>query len=89
LFFSGAVALVPRIPLIRALATLGVVMAIVFAVNQMRLTVIASSLDFLGYSRGYSITHVFLGTVISTLGIVGGVAFLFMFLGMGRREAAL
>ena len=57
----------------RALASLGVVSAIIFAINQLRFLVIAGSMVAWGFRLGYERSHILLGTVLSTLGLVVGV----------------
>jgi exosortase/archaeosortase family protein len=77
--FAGAVALAPRLPLSRAAVALGTVAAILFVVNQIRLMVIAAAIESWGFQLGYERSHVFLGTVVSTVGLVFGlVVFAFM-----------
>lgn len=76
--FGGAVALAPRLPVRRALLALVVVAGIIFVVNQARLVVIAAAIEAWGFQLGYERSHIFLGTVVSTLGLVFGlVAFAF------------
>ncbi len=57
----------------RGLATLGLLVVALFAVNQARLLVIALSMRIWGFERGFEISHVLLGTVVSTLGVLGGL----------------
>ncbi|MDP9073249.1 MAG: exosortase/archaeosortase family protein [Actinomycetota bacterium] len=57
----------------RALSSLGVVAAIIFAINQLRFMVIAGSMVLWGFRIGYERSHVLIGTVLSTLGLVVGV----------------
>jgi exosortase/archaeosortase family protein len=65
-----------RLTVRRALVSLVVVTAVLFTVNQMRFAVIALSMRTWGFDRGYEISHVFLGTLVSTLGVLGGLLLL-------------
>lgn len=62
-----------RIGLGRGLRTLGAVSILLFVVNQLRLVVIAASMRLWGAHTGYEQSHVLLGTVVSTVGLVAGV----------------
>ncbi len=57
----------------RGVATLGILVVALFVVNQARLLVIALSMRIWGFQRGFEISHVLLGTVVSTLGVLGGL----------------
>ncbi|HEX3394972.1 MAG TPA: hypothetical protein VHS52_10620 [Acidimicrobiales bacterium] len=59
----------------RGIATLAVVAVALFLVNQVRLLVVALSMRLWGFNRGYDVSHIFLGTVVSTLGVLAGVLF--------------
>jgi len=74
-FFIGAAAIVaaPRVPILRTVTTVALITALLFVVNQVRLAVIAGSMRAWGFVPGYDISHVLLGTMVSTLGIVGGL----------------
>lgn len=54
----------------RCLAALGIVTALVYAANQARLLLIAAVMRLLGGERGFEVSHVFLGTIVSTLGVL-------------------
>jgi len=54
----------------RCLAALGIVTVLVYAANQARMLLIAAVMRLLGGERGYEVSHVFLGTVVSTLGVL-------------------
>jgi hypothetical protein len=41
--------------------------------NQLRIGLIVASMRILGFHRGYALSHVFLGSIITTLGFVLGV----------------
>ena len=57
----------------------------IFVVNQLRLLVIAGSM-LAGASRsGYERSHVFLGTVLSTVGVIVGVI-IFVWMLIGRPD---
>ncbi len=74
-FFLLAAGLVftRRTSIARGLGTLAAVALGLFVVNQARLLVVALSMRLWGFERGYEISHVFLGTVVSTLGVLAGV----------------
>ncbi|PRY16874.1 exosortase/archaeosortase family protein [Kineococcus rhizosphaerae] len=78
-FFAGTAVLVSirRVPVLRALAGLTTAITTVVAFNQLRLLTIALGMATWGPDAGYSYTHVFVGTTISTFGVVlAGVAYL-------------
>jgi len=54
----------------RCLAALGIVIVLIYAANQARMLLIAGLMRLLGGERGYEASHVFLGTVVSTLGVL-------------------
>lgn len=76
---GGALLAVGRIGIGRAVATVIAVSATVFAVNQVRLLIVASSMQGWGFETGYERSHILLGSMASTIGLVFGV-FLFLFL---------
>lgn len=80
-FFATAAALLAfgRIGVRRALVTVAAVSAMLFAVNQVRLLIVSVSMRGWGFETGYERSHVFLGTLASTTGVVLGV-FLFLYL---------
>jgi len=57
----------------RGVATLALLVVALFVVNQARLLVIALSMRIWGFERGFEVSHVLLGTVVSTLGVLGGL----------------
>jgi exosortase/archaeosortase family protein len=74
-FFLLAAGLVVtrRTSVARGVSTLAAVAVALFTVNQARLLVVALSMRLWGFDRGYEVSHVFLGTVVSTLGVLAGV----------------
>ncbi|MFN2609141.1 MAG: hypothetical protein ABR511_14825 [Acidimicrobiales bacterium] len=44
-----------------------------FAVNQARLVIIALSMRLWGFHHGYEVSHILLGTIVSTLGVLAGL----------------
>ena len=74
-FFLLAAGLVlsRRTSVTRGLTTLATVVLALFVANQARLLVVALSMRLWGFETGYEVSHVFLGTVVSTLGVLGGV----------------
>ncbi|HWH35705.1 MAG TPA: hypothetical protein VNT56_10365 [Acidimicrobiales bacterium] len=79
-FFVVAAGLVAvgRIHLRRAVTAVTVVTAALFAVNQLRLLIVTASMRGWGFEAGYERSHVLLGTLASTVGVVLAV-FLFLF----------
>ncbi len=57
----------------RILTALALVTAIVFVVNQLRVFVIAGSMDLWGIRAGFERSHILLGTVLSTTGVLVGI----------------
>lgn len=86
-FFVVAAALVAfgRIGISRAVFTVAVVSATLFAVNQLRLLIVSASMQGWGFETGYERSHILLGTLASTTGVVFGV-FLFLFLVTRPRQ---
>jgi hypothetical protein len=75
-----------RVSMTRCLQSLAVVAAILFIVNQLRFLVIAASMVLWGYRIGYERSHIFFGTLLSTVGVVAGVIVFFFMLGGDRRQ---
>lgn len=59
-----------RFSLQRSLTALGVVTLLIYVANQARLLLIAGVMRLFGGERGYELSHVFLGTIVSTLGVL-------------------
>jgi len=57
----------------RGLIAVAIVTLVFFAVNQARLFVIAASMRLWGFQSGFERSHIFLGTVLSTLGAVAAL----------------
>lgn|SRR5690606_19329403 len=55
--------------------------------NQIRIAIIVGAMHFLGFQRGYEMSHVFLGSAITTLGFVAAVV-LFVRLLLREPEGA-
>jgi len=71
----------------RGLRALALVTIVLFAANQARLFVIAASMRALGYESGYELSHVFLGTVLTTLGaVIGLLIFVWLVVGEGGPD---
>ncbi|WP_432574216.1 exosortase/archaeosortase family protein [Kineococcus sp. SYSU DK005] len=78
-FFAATSVLltIRRVPVQRALSSLACAVGLIVTFNQLRLVAIALSMDHFGPALGYSLSHVLLGTLISTTGVVlAGTAFL-------------
>lgn len=80
-FFVVAAALLAfeRITPRRSVVTIVAVSAVLFAVNQVRLLIVSASMQGWGFETGYERSHILLGTLASTIGVVLGV-FLFLYL---------
>ncbi|MGH9125191.1 MAG: hypothetical protein ACRDZ8_10765 [Acidimicrobiales bacterium] len=70
---AGVLLLFRRVPRRRALVALAVAAAVLFAINQLRLVVIAASMLWWGFETGYQRSHVLLGTTLSTIGVIIGI----------------
>lgn len=78
-FVAVAALLLPvrRMPAAVTLGALGFAALVVSSVNQLRLLTIATGMHLWGVEKGYGVTHVLAGSIVSTLGIVaGGLTFL-------------
>ncbi len=80
-FFVVAAALLAsgRIGPGRAAFTVVAVSVTLFAVNQLRLLIVSASMRGWGFETGYERSHILLGTLASTIGVIVGVL-LFLFL---------
>lgn len=80
-FFVVAAALVAsgRVGIRQAVVTIVTVSATLFAVNQARLLIVSASMQGWGFETGYERSHILLGTLTSTIGVVLGI-FLFLFM---------
>ncbi|MBC3760655.1 hypothetical protein ACUN7V_10120 [Quadrisphaera oryzae] len=84
LLAAGAVLTLQRASAPRTLTALAVAVAVVALTNQVRLLVILTGIRALGLERGYSATHVLVGTTISTVGVVSAAL---LFLALVTRGA--
>lgn len=82
---AGLLLLSGRVRPGRAVATVTVFAVVVALVNQMRFAVIAVSMRSWGYPAGFERSHVLLGSLVSTLGVAGGLL-LFLRMVVPRRE---
>src|SRR5688500_8543777 len=71
----------------RAVECFGLLTALLFTVNQARFAVIGLSMRQWGFETGYERSHIFLGTFISTIGVVGGLLIVVAY--MAREQRAL
>jgi len=62
-----------RVSVRRGVGTALVLAVILFIVNQARILVIALSMRLWGFETGYEVSHVLLGTIVSTLGVLVGL----------------
>jgi exosortase/archaeosortase family protein len=67
---TGALVAIHRVPAIRSVTSLIAAVATVLVFNQIRLLTIALAMNAFGARRGYSYSHVLVGTFISTIGVV-------------------
>ena len=87
-FFVGAGLLLSRrVSLARGLVALAVVTVLVWVVNQLRLLLIAASMQIWGFRTGYNRSHVLAGGVLSTFGVAVGVV-IFVLLMIRERSSA-
>jgi len=84
---TAVLLLARRVPPGRALATVAAFGAVVILVNQLRLLVIALSIRVWGFPAGFDHSHVLLGTVVSTIGVAGGLL-LFLRMVVPRSEGS-
>lgn len=70
---AGGLVLSRRTSPPRGLATLGLLVLWLLVVNQARIVIIVLSMRLWGLERGYELSHVVFGTVVSTLGVLGGL----------------
>jgi len=83
----AALLFVRRLSLRRALTTAVVLVALLFTVNQCRFLVIAWSMREWGFRTGYERSHIFLGTIVSTIGVVVGLLLVLRQVTAQRRVA--
>jgi exosortase/archaeosortase family protein len=86
-FVSAGLLLSRRVSLSRGLIALVVVTVLVWAVNQLRLLLIAASMQLWGFRTGYNRSHVLAGGVLSTFGVAIGVV-IFVLLMIRERPSA-
>lgn len=85
-FLLAAVMLAgPRITIGRAMFTLLTICTLLVVVNQLRMLAVAGAMRAWGFQTGYERGHVLLGTVVSTLGLVGALLIFLVVLTRGRR----
>lgn len=66
-----------------------VVIPLIIVVSQIRYVVTGALIAAQGQDRGFSLAHVLIGSIISTVGLVGGlVLFLWLVLGAPRRRGS-
>lgn len=71
----GALALATgRVRPSRTLACLGAAIGGAVLVNQLRFGVVGGAIHLFGFERGYGQSHVLIGTLVSTTGLVAGLA---------------
>ncbi len=70
---AGILLLARRVQPRRAAATIAAFTAVVVLVNQLRLLVIGSAMRVWGYPAGYDRSHILLGSLVSTIGVAGGL----------------
>lgn len=82
-FVSAGLLLSGRVSVRRGLVALLIASALVWVVNQLRLLLIAASMQLWGFRTGYNRSHVLAGGVLSTFGIAIGIV---LFLALMIRE---
>lgn len=71
------------------LRTLGLVATWLFVMNQVRIVLVVLSMRLWGFERGYELTHIALGSVLSTFAVFGGVALFVRAVSRSRVPAQL
>lgn len=69
--------------------TLGMLALWLFAMNQLRILLVVLSMRAWGFERGYEMSHIAFGSVISTLGVLGGVVLFVRAIGRAHPPAEL
>ena len=82
---TGVLLLAGRVQPRQALATAAAFAAVMVVVNEIRLVVIAVSIRAWGFPAGFDRSHVLLGSVVSTIGVAGGLL-LFLRMVVPRKE---
>jgi len=82
---AGVLLLAGRVQPGRATATVAVFTVVVALINQLRLLVIGAAMLAWGYPAGFDRSHVLMGSVVSTIGVVGGLL-LFVRMVVPREE---
>jgi len=78
-----------RVPVRRALGGLVVALPLIVLVSQARLVVTGLLIDRYGQDRGFSLGHVLVGSVVSTVGFVLGLAGFLWFVSRKKPTPAL
>ncbi|GGL15070.1 hypothetical protein [Mangrovihabitans endophyticus] len=85
---TGLLLLVRRVAVWRSLLAAVAATIAVLTVNQVRLLVIGAGMRIWGIEQGYAYTHIFFGTLVSTLGVVlSGFFYLKLLTGLRARKA--
>lgn len=72
-FLTSGLLSFSRLSLRRCLVALSVVTVVIYGANQGRLLLIAAAMRISGGRSGFELAHVFLGTVVSTFGVLIGL----------------
>jgi exosortase/archaeosortase family protein len=88
LLLGAGLLLTGRVSVRRALGSVALTATLVFLVNQLRLLVIAVAIRSWGLDQGYERSHVLLGTVVSTIGVLVGMLAFFKLAARGPRPEA-
>ncbi|MDG4786351.1 hypothetical protein O7626_10490 [Micromonospora sp. WMMD1102] len=73
-----------RVGLLRATVCCALTAAVLTAVNQLRLAAVVVSMRLWGFETGYERSHILIGSVITTLGVVAGTILFVTILTRGR-----
>jgi len=68
----------------RAFATLAAALVGVVVVNQLRFGIVGAAIGWFGFRTGYGQSHVLIGTLVSTVGLVVGLAAFVLAMGRAR-----
>ncbi|WP_434740499.1 hypothetical protein [Micromonospora sp. SH-82] len=78
-----------RLTLPRAAIAVSLAVALLVAVNQVRLAAVVAAMQLWGFELGYQRSHVLIGSAISTVGLIAVAIVFLLLVGSGRRPGRL
>ncbi|ASW54797.1 hypothetical protein [Plantactinospora sp. KBS50] len=75
-----------RITVPRAVIAVALAVGLLVVVNQIRLTAVVLSMQIWGFEVGYERSHVLIGSVISTIGLIAVTVVFLLLVGRGDRS---